>query len=1422
MADYPSESQIEALKDEFEEQYPTKYLWISQDDNLSSFTQHYSGRELQLIEALYGTFNDRGGLNTREAERKGRELLTEENGWTPSELTQLGAVGATGANYKGPVFEFAAKFARVDIEGYNDNAKPDDVLEYEYELAMLDYIFSAEGGIGQALDANREGFIGQFAECAQLYRDKADELLVGIDDFWKNEAVINMFEDGFDASALRSNTVNPGVAPNPAPESDRIGFATGQIIASIYGDSFPLQYGLSSISWTDKEGAVVQKAQPANFNNSQLLMATMDFAQEPLLKYPERIQQDVNGNFTDPAGNPLGDKDLKQFPFYWAGMVINFVRVAQFIAAQAPTNVEIASVKSGGDQQDAFTSISLKNHGNGDPGMFSSVYDFSYRSSPLGVFQDVIAYLLPRNSILVENMGREPSDRLLNADTTHISTTLESLHTNAQNALDKLSSFYSAGTDAGQIKTKLEELYGVLQEIQGASVCLKQEADKNDREFDNAENALGSLADSGIFGLFKNRSLNAAVAAQQAALDDIAPGALIAGGAERVLFREQCFLLSFVAKIAEHKKVYLDYVDSNGIPKSGTVHKKLPYTVTGYPLSSGVVPETPGQYNACLQVNGDAYGFINRLTMSPNYSAFFEMDTWMLSNMQPKIRLFKVQYDEDGEETEVEMRFNSAFSKDEMDLFMDSKARGVGVGLKSFTFTYDGNNPFAAKKSIKANLKIFANSFNELFEDRVGTTTTVDQQQGTVAPGEPEIYRYADLALKTFSKVKNPNFKQSEWQKIVNENSNKAKLNFRLKAVVGWSEPKHGTIGQPSDSNYNNDDMRKAAEESYVTLNLTPTVHNFDFDEQGRVVMDINYLAYVEDFFDDRAFNVFADPSGITGMERIKRELKTKKFTKECSESHTEELDAIKREYSNIAGREKRVAVQGIINSLVDHNRVHYINIPLESVRRFTSLGPFATYDELVADDQAGIVFRQAGIGTSYVPDIRSSTQLAQDMAQKVKEAIDTAEANRDDSGQQAFTEKELNTLRSSLVAVDPNQHYLTFFYLSDLVDVVLANIEKEINYLKAEMASEFRKPDMARKFDQEDFNEKIADLNKYVKNFRRLRILLGPVELARPVGDKLPYETTFVNFGDLPISVRYFAEFLASKTLKNDETVYSLPRFLNDLMNNLINNFLNSKTCFNFDISQRVRVNQNVLTSYSYQQRGGHSKDEITFLIEEKARHMKSKRKAGVPSRLFLNDAVLEGKHPVINVSGAPGGQIYAPLSHEINYFVFFAARTRPADRMTGDIDQDLQGGIYHYLLGKDRGIVKNIKLQKTQTPGLQEVRFEQEGYDGLEQLRVVYDVEIDCYANVKTFPGTYIYIPPQGFDPSATMDMTKFGIGGYYMIYRSSHNFASGEASTKIYAKWVAQIESEANQAQQDQASSLTEVSKCSLPRKDSANSQ
>ena len=130
----------------------------------------------------------------------------------------------------------------------------------------------------------------------------------------------------------------------------------------------------------------------------------------------------------------------------------------------------------------------------------------------------------------------------------------------------------------------------------------------------------------------------------------------------------------------------------------------------------------------------------------------------------------------------------------------------------------------------------------------------------------------------------------------------------------------------------------------------------------------------------------------------------------------------------------------------------------------------------------------------------------------------------------------------------------------------------------------------------------------------------------------------------------------------------------------------------------------------------------------------------------------------------------------------VFLAGRSHPKDKQQGDAFDDASRGVFHYILGRDSGVVKTIKLDRTTITGLKEVRFEQEGFDGLEQLREVYDVSIDTFAMPTVVPGTYIFVDPRGFapetnpyDPSGALipnlnlkgvELTKYGIGGYFMV--------------------------------------------------------
>jgi hypothetical protein len=403
--------------------------------------------------------------------------------------------------------------------------------------------------------------------------------------------------------------------------------------------------------------------------------------------------------------------------------------------------------------------------------------------------------------------------------------------------------------------------------------------------------------------------------------------------------------------------------------------------------------------------------------------------------------------------------------------------------------------------------------------------------------------------------------------------------------------------------------------------------------------------------------------------------------------------------------------------------------------------------------------------------------------------------------------------ITSSLVGSDPNINVLSFFYLSDLIDIIMENIDEELLELPKELNELFIGPSAkleTSKFfvTQNQIIEKKAEFTRTAKNFERMRVLLGPAELFTKRSETNVDErlSVFVNLGDLPISVKFFMEFLTDKMLASNKSSYSLTTFLNDILNNLVREFLNNDDCFKFSIKQKTRVNQTAITAYGNDQ----NYDPVT----QKMMNRSQRDYDGVNNAHVINRRINRSKlsQPILDVSGPAGSaRTKVDIANEYNYFVYYAARTQPTELMRGkkyaynedNVQRpgDRAQGIFHYLLGRDRGLIKNIKLTKTETKGLAEVRYVSEGYRGLEQLRVVYDVEIDSYANVSAFPGSYIYVDPRGFAPNMIAydenkkhDLTRLGVGGYYMIIRSEHEFGSGYANSKITAKWVHSIEAAA----------------------------
>ena len=743
---------------------------------------------------------------------------------------------------------------------------------------------------------------------------------------------------------------------------------------------------------------------------------------------------------------------------------------------------------------------------------------------------------------------------------------------------------------------------------------------------------------------------------------------------DNLAYSEQCLLLTFIKELLEESQK----------------NKSYPYVnrATNHPIKIG----------------GNPFAFTNSLVTDPSQRELFKLRPELVSQLMPYIRLYKVVRDENGKDVETAITFDTNITND---LGIASGAlqrqRGYGVGLKDFTFSYEGTDPFSAKKAITAKLSMFASTFDDILKERNG-------------------FRYADLALKTgpVAKSRLPDLTQ-----IQKENAEK--LNFRLKAVVGWNVPRDTFVGLKPG-------QKKAIYNSYITIYLTPTIHTFDFDETGAVNFDIEYLAYIEDVFAQSQFNIFASLT----KEKIVREAIFNFVKKQSCGDKSEELTELLKFDEKFVQKLNLRAYSDLVSELAAKDKIYYLNLSYKDVIKLLN-------DPTDSSVQFPKPYSNAGLSATQVSEIKKI--LAQ---------------NKEPDG---TTAQQL----LSAVAVSQDNNSTPYFYIQDIVAVAMELIERELNIATNLKDSEYYKEVVnTGKFtnaSNKDFKQFINEAQKSIKNslqqFQQMRVVLGPAEIYSPARN---FSSTFTTLGDIPVSLNYFFEFLSKKVISKEIINYPISKFIKDLCNDLVTNFLNSESCGRVNNAQKLHVNSTSVVAYNRKinkvgewKSGRAPIDDITY----QAVFNKRARKEGEPILL------LNGKR------GAPISEL--SIERMINYYVFSIGRNSPSDSFVGNVEQDSDAGIFHYVLGRDEGIIKNISLEKTSTPGLKEVRFEQEGFDGLTQLREVYNVTVDSFLNVQTFPGTYIYVDPKGFSPNTTEDLTRFGIGGYCMITKTTHKIGA-----------------------------------------------
>ena len=116
-----------------------------------------------------------------------------------------------------------------------------------------------------------------------------------------------------------------------------------------------------------------------------------------------------------------------------------------------------------------------------------------------------------------------------------------------------------------------------------------------------------------------------------------------------------------------------------------------------------------------------------------------------------------------------------------------------------------------------------------------------------------------------------------------------------------------------------------------------------------------------------------------------------------------------------------------------------------------------------------------------------------------------------------------------------------------------------------------------------------------------------------------------------------------------------------------------------------------------------------------------------------------------------------------------------------TGDRDLDAAEGIYHYVIGSDRGLAKEFNFSRQDTQYFQEMLIESNNLDDkIQALFLPQNVSITMFGNTLHKNGDLIFVDSR---PSlGSFAGPVLGIGGYYRVVRSTHSISNRGYETTL----------------------------------------
>ena len=763
---------------------------------------------------------------------------------------------------------------------------------------------------------------------------------------------------------------------------------------------------------------------------------------------------------------------------------------------------------------------------------------------------------------------------------------------------------------------------------------------------------------------------------------------------------------------------------------------------------------------------GRPEGLMSRTASPTDVGAFIHATTDQLGSLAPLIRFFYSTRTGAGKERDEEVFFSDhihgkkvvelakARSNNDASVLSDRSTDGTNAGIKSFEWVYEnrhfGENILTAKVALYfSSVADLANSkyhqFLFLTGDRprravagFGEVPAADEDLIDIIKAEEQVAR------RKFNMKK---LNEAAWSKKTP--APKSSKSYReLKAVVGWSVPQRKTGRMTKDFI---DSVRKTQK----TIKLNLIKFDVNFMQEGQVMLNMQFAGSIGNFLADEG------KTDVLGMSVVEENLRTTP------------IDVPVAIGDLYLGDGRRLLPRGYIA------RTTRFKIGKNLSRKFNTdfnrgiLGRIGTYT--VPLTIAGVEYEIETLRLEH--DIWLAKLGTADTAKKKKEIP-------------AIIARIRKRLKSAQLVRESMDNLLQKVKYSSFLTRIMAN--KKIYYStirKTAIGSEFDQTgkkqssaapktaakvrsasDSAKKnkggfelhgtafvdpvaaFSASDMQvENAGEITAY---FIRLGDILDAALLAARdrkdigmiIGSFDPREfgiltpQTSLSLADIPISIETFGEWFRENIVSPGIAKISFRRFttllINELVTPLINNMYGPGT--NVKMSFDVSILQ---TSANFVGGGVYNEDDI-------------------------------GTKMAMASSG--------PNVKTNQYFIITCDQI--STRLRGRQSEDEKRGIYHLVLGADRGLVKSFSFSEKRVPYLRAMNLANANLEGA--LVIPQDAELTMVGNNLFQNGQMVYINADlGF---GSVVAQKLGLGGYYRVYKSENFIESGKYETKISCMW------------------------------------